>query len=78
MGETIVERIIEGIADAKDVKPENLDMMFDNHVSADAIVALDSHPSDSWRLQFETPKHVVEVSGNETVRIDGRKYEYSN
>lgn len=78
MGETIIERIIEGIADAKGVKPENLDIMLDDHVSADAIVALDSHPSDSWRLQFETPKHVVEVSGNETVRIDGRKYEYSN
>jgi hypothetical protein len=60
------------------MRPENLDMMLDKHVSADAIVALDSHPSDSWRLQFETPKHVVEVSGNETVRIDGRKYEYSN
>ncbi len=78
MDETIVEKIIRAIADAKDEKPKNLDMMLDKHVSADAIVALDSHPSNSWRLQFETPKHVVEVSGNQTVRIDGQKYEYSN
>lgn len=71
MDEPVVERVIEGIADVKDVKPENLGIALDNHVSADAIVALDSHPSDSWRLQFETREHVVEVSGNGTVVIDG-------
>ncbi|MDB9234899.1 HalOD1 output domain-containing protein [Halorubrum ezzemoulense] len=71
MGRTVVEKIIEGIADAKGVEPENLNIMLENYVSTDAIRALKSHQGDSWRLQFETPKHVVEVAGNETLLIDG-------
>ncbi|TKX84411.1 hypothetical protein EXE43_19065 [Halorubrum sp. SS5] len=71
MGKTVVEKIIEGIADAKGVDPEDLNIMLENYVSIDAIRALNIHRGNSWRLQFETPKHVVEVTGNETVLIDG-------
>ena len=44
--------------------------MLESYVSTDAITALTNHKSNSWRLQFETPRHVVEVTGNETVFID--------
>jgi hypothetical protein len=70
MDKTVVEKITEGIADAKDVKTENLHIMLENYVSTDAITALANHKSNSWRLQFETPNHVIEVTGNETVFVD--------
>jgi len=44
--------------------------MLESYVSTDAITALTNHKSNSCRLQFETPRHVVEVTGNETVFID--------
>lgn len=67
----LIERTIDGIADAKGVDPESLDVALHHHVSTDAIRKLAAHGSDSWRLRFETPDHVVEVTGNGTVVVDG-------
>ena len=40
MGRTLVEKIIEGIADAKGVEPGKLNIMLENYVSTDAIRVL--------------------------------------
>jgi hypothetical protein len=42
-------------------------------VSTDAIRASVNHGSDSWRLQFETPNHVVEATGTGTIFVDGEQ-----
>lgn len=67
----VVNQIIETIAEIEGTEPENLDMTLQRHISTDAIRALVNHDSDSWRLRFETQNHVVEVTGNNTILVDG-------
>jgi hypothetical protein len=71
--QTITEQIVEDIADQEGVKPENLSSPLEDHIPTDAIRTLANHHSSSWRLQFETQKHVVEVTGNERILIDGER-----
>ena len=49
----------------------NLDISLQRHVSTDAIQDLVNHESNAWRLQFETPNHVVEITGNDKIIVDG-------
>lgn len=73
MPRTVIEQIVGGIADAEGAKPENLNLSIEHYVSTDAIQELVTHESNSWRLQFETPNHVVEVTGNDIVLVDGEQ-----
>lgn len=73
MDEDILKQIAELIAEAEETEPQRLDIVLQNHVSTDAIRELVDHDSNAWRLQFETPNHVVEVLGDNTVIIDGRE-----
>ena len=73
MTEALLKQIAEAIADVESVEPHELDVSIENHVSTDAMRDLASHDSDSWRLQFETPRHVVEVTGTERVLVDGEQ-----
>jgi hypothetical protein len=71
MDQSIINQIIGGIADVKGVDPVDLDIAIQRYVSTDAIQDLVKHRSNSWRLQFETPDHVVEVTGNDKILVDG-------
>lgn len=71
MDKTVLEQVVEGIAVAEGVNPENLGISIEHYVSTDAIRTLVNHESTSWRLQFETPQHTVEIAGNGTVQVDG-------
>ena len=73
MVEPILEQAIDSIADAEGVEPRNLDISLEDYVSTDAVRSLVLHESDSWRIQFETPNHVVEISGNNTILVDGER-----
>lgn len=73
MGQTVIEQIVGGIADAKETTPASMDLSLQNHVSTDAIQELVDHGSNAWRLQFETPEHVVEVTGNDEILVDGER-----
>ena len=73
MTEALLKQIAEAIADVESVEPQELDVSIEDHVSTDAIRDLESHDSDSWRLQFETPGHVVEVTGTERILVDGER-----
>lgn len=73
MDQALLEKIVRSIADAESVAPHELGISLENHVSTDAIRDLTDHDSDSWRLQFETPNHVVEVTGAEQVLVDGNR-----
>ena len=72
MKQTLPEQIIGKIAAEENVEPENLEFQLQRYVSTDAIQDLANHRNDAWRLQFETPNHVVEIAGNGTVLIDGQ------
>lgn len=73
MAQALTEQITRALADAESVDPQELDVRLEDCVSTDAIRDLVSHDSDSWRLQFETPDHVVEVTGTERILVDGEQ-----
>lgn len=73
MTQSLTEEVARALADAESVEPHELDVSIENHVSTDAIRDLVGHDSDSWRLQFETPNHVVEITGNEQIFVDGER-----
>ncbi|MUW13529.1 hypothetical protein GJ633_01850 [Halorubrum sp. CBA1125] len=73
MNPTLPEQIAMGIAEAEGVEPDELGIHLQNHVSTDAIRDLVDHESNSWRLQFETPNHIVEVTGNDAILVDGER-----
>jgi hypothetical protein len=71
MDNTLIEQLVLAIADREDTAPTDLDVAIEDHVSTGGIQSLVEHKSDSWRLQFETPAHVVEISGSNTITVDG-------
>ena len=75
MNEILLESIIESIAEVEGVESSNLDSQIYYYVSTDTITNLNNHESNSWRLQFEIPNHVVEVTGNGEILIDGVQME---
>jgi hypothetical protein len=78
MEQTILNQISEAIADVEGVDPVNLDVSIQRCISTDAIQDLVNHESNSWRLQFETPNHVVNVTGNDKILVDGTRIDTDN
>lgn len=73
MSGSIVERIVEHIAEREGVEPEDLETPLENHVPTDAIRALVNHESTAWTLEFETTNHVVTVTGTGEIGVDEEK-----
>jgi hypothetical protein len=73
MKDRVLHRISREIGEGQDIDPADLDEPLERFVPTDAIRDLVAHESNSWRLQFETEAHVVEVMGNNTVLVDGEK-----
>lgn len=71
--QAVIERLTAAIADVEELDPERLEICLHNHVSTDAIRDLAAHESNAWRLQFETRDHVVEVTGNNVISVDGQR-----
>ena len=69
----VIEQITAAIADIEKTDPIRLNISLHNHVSTDAIQELVAHKSNAWRLQFETQNHVVEVTGNNIILVDGQQ-----
>lgn len=69
--QSTLDRIIDGIAGIDEVDPDQLVMSLEQHISTDAIEELVAHEGNAWRLQFETSTHIVEVTGNDEILIDG-------
>lgn len=72
MKETLLERVINAIADAKGVEADALEISLENHVSTDAIRALETHDSSSWQFEFETPDHVVQITERNEIIVDSK------
>lgn len=68
-----IEQLIGAIADVEETPPNQLDFSLQNYVSTDAIQDLVAHESNAWRLQFETQRHVVELTGNNIILVDGQQ-----
>lgn len=68
-----IRQIVRAIADAEGTEPENLDVRLQNWIETDAIRQLIRHRSQAWRLEFETANHSVEVTGENSIIVDGRE-----
>jgi len=73
MGESVINRITQAIAEAENTDPKELNQPLERFVSTDAIRDLVAHKSNSWCLQFETQNHVIEVTGNNNILVDGEQ-----
>lgn len=71
MAPSLIPEIIEGIADAKDVEPAELNLSLHDYIDTDAIEQLASHETASWTLSFELPNHNVTVTSDGLILVDG-------
>jgi len=65
--------ITKSIADSKDVKPNELEVVLNEHMDLDAVEQLAKHSDSTWRLEFELPKHSVTVKSNGEILVDGQR-----
>ncbi|WP_254838980.1 HalOD1 output domain-containing protein [Natronomonas marina] len=70
MGDAVLGKIIQAIAEAEGREADDLAVVLQDHVDTDAIRLLAAHPSDSWTLQFELPDHTVRVTGDDEIFVD--------
>lgn len=70
---SIISEITEGIADAKGIEPDKLDLSLYEYIDPDAIQQLASHETASWTLSFELPDHNVTVTSDGLVLVDGSR-----
>lgn len=71
--EIVIEELLAAIADVEKTDSVCLNMSLHDYVSTDAIQSLETHKSNAWRLQFETENHVIEVTGNNIIVVDGQQ-----
>jgi len=63
--------IVRAIARAEGVPVHELDYSLHEYVATDAITALVESGHESWELTFDVPGHVVTVTGDGVIKIDG-------
>lgn len=73
MPESLPSDIVRTIADAKGVKPNELDLVLADHINPDALNQLAKHENSAWTLTFELPEHEVTVMGQGGVLIDSHQ-----
>ena len=73
MTQVTIRKIVEAIADAKNVNAEELDTPLQEYIDGDAIQLLASHETASWTLSFELPDHNVTVTSDGIVSVNGTR-----
>jgi len=73
MAEELTRNILEAIADAKGIEPEEIEYSLTEFVDPDAIEQLAAHERASWTLAFELPEHNVTVTSDGLVLVDGTR-----
>ncbi len=70
MYESITVRIVEEIADQRDVEPTELGYAIHDHIETDALRLLANSDTGPWTLSFECPDGTVTVTENGAVHLD--------
>jgi hypothetical protein len=60
-------QIINEIANEKGVEPGNIELQLQHYIPTDAIRHLVNHENNAWKLQFETPDYVVEITSDDVI-----------
>lgn len=69
----LVVAITKAIADVKDVKPTDLNYALEEFIPGDAIRTLESREQASWTLRFALAEHMVTVTSDGIIFVDGRQ-----
>jgi hypothetical protein len=75
MSQSPVVEIVEAIADAKGIDPDEFDTPLQEFIDTDAIQLLATHDTASWTLSFELPNHNVTVTSDGLILVDGAREE---
>jgi len=66
---TVVQRVIEALAEAEGIDPLELDPPLYEAIETDALESLAGHDGE-WALQFTVDGHVVAVDGGEEITVE--------
>lgn len=72
MNKTIAQRIVEGIADDRDVEPTELDLVLADHINPEVLKQLDNDQASTWTFSFELPEKTVTVMSDGTILLDDK------
>lgn len=70
MYDDITVRVVEEIADQRDVEPTELGYAVHDHIETDALRLLANSETGPWTLSFECPDGTVTVTDNGAVHLD--------
>lgn len=70
MEEGVAIAVIEAVADAEQVQPEELDPLYE-YMEPSVLSALASRDDASWKLSFEVEDHEVKVTSEGSLFVDG-------
>jgi hypothetical protein len=70
MYESITVRIVDEIADQRDVKPTELGYAIHDHIETDALRLLANSDTGPWTLSFECPDGTVTVTRDGGIYVD--------
>lgn len=65
--------ITEAVAEVRDTRPTELDLVLNDHINAEAIHQLAADESSPWRLTFHLPEETVTVTSDGIVFVDGTR-----
>jgi len=70
MMEHIETEIVRAVADAKGVKPIELDYALYEYIDIEAIRRLADHENSSWTVSFELPEHDVIITSDGAIEVN--------
>ncbi|OYR52914.1 HalOD1 output domain-containing protein [Halorubrum sp. Ea8] len=68
----LISDVIKAIAHSKDMEPEELDIVLQDHIDPDALETLVKHDKGTWSLQFALPEQTVMVESNGQILVNGQ------
>lgn len=78
MCEEVISKIVNSIADAEGVEPNELSLTLYDHIDTGVIEQLAKAEKGNWQLAFEIPKYTVTVHSDNTVLVEPKKVQQSN
>jgi len=73
MDESVITEIVNSIADAEGVEPNDLDLVLYDHIDIDSVVRLVNTDKGSWSLAFDVPDYTVTVWSDGSVLVEPKK-----
>lgn len=67
-------RVVEAVAEAEGVAPNELRYQLYDYIDPDALRRLEDSENSEWSLQFKVADHRVTVDSTGEITVDGTEY----